>query len=200
MKTALPDKTHPLWLRISHWLNVVAVTVMIMSGWRIYNASPLFGFKFYKAITLGGWLGGALQWHFAAMWLLFLNGIFYLFMNVATGRGQKKFLPLRPRAIWHDLKAALKFRLKHDDLSHYNAVQKAAYLGAICALIVLVCSGLAIWKPVQFPLLRSLTGDYDNARIVHFAAMSAIVAFIIVHIAMVAAVPRTLKGMILGRF
>ncbi len=190
----------PVWVRISHWLNALAAVLMATSGWRIYDASPIFaGFVIPKAITLGGWLGGALQWHFAAMWLLFFNGIFYLVMNIATGRIKRKFFPLSPRAILHDLGEALKGHLSHADPSKYNAVQKFAYLFAILDLIVLVLSGLAIWKSVQFPLLRDVMGGYDSARVVHFCAMSLLVAFVVVHVVMVALVPRSLLTMIRGR-
>ncbi|MBE0614991.1 MAG: cytochrome b/b6 domain-containing protein [Burkholderiales bacterium] len=190
---------HPAWLRATHWLNALAVLIMVTSGWRIYNASPLFDFKFAKDITLGGWLGGAIQWHFAAMWLLAANGLLYLFCNAATGRIVRKFFPLSPRAIVADLLAALRGKLAHDDLSHYNAVQRAAYLFVIVDAIVLVLSGLVLWKSVQFPMLRELLGGYESARRVHFFAMAAMVAFVAVHLAMVALVPRTLLAMIRGR-
>lgn len=196
---AAPRRIQPGWLRLSHWLNALAAVVMMLSGWRIYNASPVFaGFRFPADITLGGWLGGALLWHFAAMWLLFFNGLFYLAMNVATGRFARKFFPLSPRAVCEDLVAALRGRLSHADLSHYNAVQKLAYLLVMIVLLVLVLSGIAIWKPVQFPLLRELMGGYDFARVVHFCAMSLLAAFIVVHIVMVALVPRSLLTMIRG--
>lgn len=195
-----PRIVQPVWVRISHWLNALAAVLTMLSGWRIYNASPVFaGFRFPADITLGGWLGGALQWHFAAMWLLFFNGLFYLLMNVVTGRFARKFLPLTPRAVLGDLTAALRGRLSHADLSHYNAVQKLAYVVAILLLIVLVLSGMAIWKSVQFPLLRDLMGGYDAARVVHFCAMSLLAAFVVVHVAMVALVPRSLLTMIRGR-
>lgn len=198
--SAAPRKIQPGWVRISHWLNALAAVVMMLSGWRIYNASPVFsGFRFPNDITLGGWLGGALQWHFAAMWLLFFNGIFYLAMNAATGRLARKFFPLGPRAVLHDLLAALRGRLSHADLSHYNAAQKLAYLLVMLVLLVLVLSGIAIWKPVQFPLLRELMGGYDFARVVHFCAMSLLALFIVVHVVMVALVPRSLLTMIRGR-
>jgi thiosulfate reductase cytochrome b subunit len=195
-----PRAIQPGWVRISHWLNALAAVVMMLSGWRIYNASPVFaGFRFPADITLGGWLGGALQWHFAAMWLLFFNGLFYLAMNIVTGRLARKFFPLGPRAVLHDLVAALRGRLSHADLSQYNAVQKLAYLGVVLVLLVLVLSGIAIWKPVQFPLLRQMMGGYDFARVVHFCAMSLLAAFIVVHLVMVALVPRSLLTMIRGR-
>ncbi|MEW9580026.1 cytochrome b/b6 domain-containing protein [Paraburkholderia sp. DGU8] len=197
---AKPRLIHPLWLRITHWLNALAAIVMMLSGWRIYDASPIFpAFHFAPSLTLGGWLGGALQWHFAAMWLLVFNGLLYLALNLASGRFVRKFLPLSPRAVLRDFIAALTGKLSHADLREYNAVQRLAYLFAIFDLIVLVLSGLAIWKSVQFPLLRELMGGYDNARVVHFAAMSLLAAFLVVHLAMVALVPRSLLAMLRGR-
>jgi thiosulfate reductase cytochrome b subunit len=191
---------HPLWLRITHWLNALAVIVMVLSGWRIYDASPVFkGFMIPLHLTLGGWLAGALQWHFAAMWLLMANGLIYLGLNLVTGRAFTQFFPLTPRAVMADLFAALTARLHHDDLRRYNAVQKLAYLVVIVDLIVLVLSGLAIWKSVQFPTLRWLMGGYDTARIVHFCAMAIVVAFFVVHVVMVAIVPRSLLAMLRGR-
>lgn len=190
---------HPAWLRLTHWINAFSVVLMILSGWRIYNASPIFPFVFPKEWTLGGWLGGALQWHFAAMWLLVINGAIYLTINLLTGRARRKFFPLRPAEVLHDFLQALKGKLQHASLDHYNAVQKLAYLSVIVDLVLIVLSGLAIWKSVQLPLLREIMGGYDNARIVHFFAMSFLVLFIVVHIAMVALVPRTLLAMLRGR-
>ncbi|CAI8800765.1 putative protein-methionine-sulfoxide reductase subunit YedZ1 [Pseudomonas sp. IT-P253] len=191
--------THPRWLRLTHWLNALAVLVMVTSGWRIYDASPLYDFSFPKSITLGGWLGGALQWHFAAMWLLAINGLIYLIINIASGRLSRRFFPVSPKGVVHDLWAALRGRLGHADLSHYNHVQRVAYLFVMVDIALLVVSGLVLWKSVQFPLLRELLGGYDTARHVHFIAMSLLVAFVAVHLVMVAVVPKTLLAMIVGR-
>ena len=190
---------HPVWLRATHWLNALAVVILVMSGWRIYNASPLFDFKFAKGITLGGWLGGALQWHFAAMWLLAANGLVYLLCNIGTFRLARKFFPLSPRAFIADSLAALRGHLSHADPRQYNAVQRAAYLFVMIDAALLVLSGLVLWKSVQLPLLRELLGGYETARRVHFFAMAAMVAFVAVHLAMVALVPRTLLTIIRGR-
>ncbi len=190
---------HPIWLRANHWINLVAVTLLILSGWRIYNASPIFSFSFPSQITLGGWLGGALLWHFAAMWLLLFNGLMYLFLNIISGRFKTRFFPIKIRDLINDLLAALNGKLAHDSLSEYNTVQKLAYLFVIVDIILLVLSGLVVWKSVQFPLLRELMGGYDNARIVHFFAMAGLVAFVTVHVVMVALVPKTLVLMIRGR-
>jgi thiosulfate reductase cytochrome b subunit len=189
---------HPLWLRLTHWLNALAVLVMVSSGWRIYNASPLFDFRFANDITLGGWLAGAIQWHFAAMWLLAANGLLYLVLNVGSGRLWRKFLPLSPRAMYADLRAALHGRLSHGDPRRYNAVQRAAYLFVMLDILLLVLSGLVLWKSVQFPLLRELLGGYDTARYIHFFAMAGLVGFTVVHLVMVMLVPRTLLTMIRG--
>ena len=190
---------HPAWLRATHWLNAVAVVILAMSGWRIYNAAPFFDFTIPSGITLGGWLGGAIQWHFAAMWLLAANGLVYLLCNAGTGRLVRKFFPLSPRAIVADLLAASRGHLSHADPRQYNAVQRAAYLFVIVDAVLLVLSGLVLWKSVQFPLLRELLGGYEFARRVHFFAMAVLVAFVMVHLAMVALVPRTLLTMIRGR-
>lgn len=194
-----PVISHPRWLRLTHWLNALAVLVMVTSGWRIYNASPLYDFSFPKSITLGGWLGGALQWHFAAMWLLAVNGLLYLIINVASGRLSRRFFPVSPKGILHDLGAAFRGRLGHADLSHYNQVQRVAYLFVMVDITILVVSGLVLWKSVQFGLLRELMGGYESARQVHFIAMSLLVAFVAVHLVMVALVPKTLWAMIVGR-
>lgn len=189
----------PAWVRALHWTNALAMVLMIMSGWQIYNASPLFSFTFSKSITLGGWLGGALLWHFAAMWLLMVNGLIYLAVGFATGRFRKKLLPITPAGVISDTRAALTGKLSHDDLSKYNQVQKLLYAGVILLGIFIVLSGLAIWKPVQLQYLTALFGGYDAARYVHFFCMAGIVAFMVVHVALALLVPKSLRAMIIGR-
>src|SRR5882757_6353445 len=189
----------PAWVRIVHWINAVAMILMIMSGWQIYNASPLFSFKFSASLTLGGWLGGALLWHFAAMWLLMVNGLVYLVLGFVTGRFRKKLLPITPQGVIADTKAALTGKLSHADLSKYNYVQKLLYAGIIVVGVLIVLSGLSIWKPVQLQYLTALFGGYDIARYVHFICMALIVAFLIVHVALALLVPKSLRAMIIGR-
>jgi thiosulfate reductase cytochrome b subunit len=190
----------PAWVRVTHWINAVAIILMIMSGWQIYNASPLFtSLRFSHSITLGGWLGGALLWHFAAMWLLTINGLVYLIVGFATGRFKSKLLPITPGGVISDTKAALTGKLSHDDLTRYNQVQKLLYAGIIIVGVVIVLSGLSIWKPVQLQWLTALFGGYDVARYVHFFCMSAIVAFLVIHIALAVLVPKSLRAMIIGR-
>ncbi|HYX67054.1 MAG TPA: cytochrome b/b6 domain-containing protein [Burkholderiales bacterium] len=190
---------HPLIVRITHWVNALAVLMMITSGWQIYNASPLFDFAFPRSVTLGGWLAGGIQWHFAAMWLLVLNGVVYVAYGISSGHFRRKLLPISPRAVLHDVGEALRGRLAHDDLAVYNAAQRAAYLALVLCLALLVASGLAIWKPVQLHWLALLFGDYEGARYVHFFAMSAVALLVLVHVLMVILVPRTFPTMFTGR-
>jgi thiosulfate reductase cytochrome b subunit len=189
----------PAWVRALHWTNAFAMVLMIMSGWQIYNASPLFDFRFSSSITLGGWLAGGLLWHFAAMWLLMVNGLIYLVMGLVTGRFRKKLLPITPEGVISDTKAALTGKLSHDDLTKYNYVQKLLYAGVIIVGILIVLSGLAIWKPVQLQYLTALFGGYEAARYVHFFCMAAIVAFMVVHVVLALLVPKSLRAMIIGR-
>jgi thiosulfate reductase cytochrome b subunit len=188
---------HPTWVRITHWINALAMILMILSGWQIYNASPLFPFVF--PISIGGWLAGALLWHFAAMWLLVINGLVYLILGIATGRFRRKLFPIRASDVLRDFLAALRGKLAHEDLSVYNAVQRLLYLGVILAGVVVVLSGISIWKPVQVQELTALFGGYDAARYVHFFAMAAIVGFLVIHVALALIVPKSLRAMVIGR-
>ena len=185
-------------MRLTHWVNAAAMAVMIASGWRIYNASPLFPFVFPAWATLGDWLGGALAWHFAAMWLLAANFLTYLLFGLKSGHIRRRLLPLSAREVAHDLKLALRFRLPHTE-GGYNAVQRLLYVLVGVGIAGAIASGLALWKPVQLAPLTMALGGYEAARRVHFAAMSGLVAFVVVHLALVAIVPRTLLPMITGR-
>jgi thiosulfate reductase cytochrome b subunit len=189
----------PAWVRILHWINAVAMVLMIMSGWQIYNASPLFDFKFSHSLTLGGWLGGALLWHFAAMWLLMVNGLVYLALGLVTGRFRTKLLPITAGGVIGDVKAALTGKLSHADLTSYNYVQKVLYAGIIVVGVLIVLSGLSIWKPVQLQWLTALFGGYELARYVHFFCMAAILAFLAIHVALALLVPKSLRAMLIGR-
>lgn len=190
---------HPLIVRVCHWLNVLAVLMMITSGWAIYNASPLFDWSFPDAITLGGWLAGGLQWHFAAMWLFAINGLVYLVYGISSGHFRRKLLPITPTAVLHDIREALRGKLAHEDLSVYNAAQRAAYLALIFFLIVMIATGLVMWKPVQFYWYGQYMGDYEGARYLHFFSMAAIAFIVFVHVVMVVLVPRTFPTMFTGR-
>src|ERR1700676_4783602 len=198
--TASAPLIHPRWVPVTHCINALAMLLMIGSGWQIYDASPLFSFiAFPRQFALGGWLAGALLWHFAAMWLLVSNGIVYVTLGIATGRFRRKLLPIRPRDVISDVLAALRGQLSHDDLSVYNAVQRLLYVGVILAGVVIVLSGLSIWKPGQFKYLTAFFGGYDFARYVHFFAMASIVGFLSVHLVLALLVPKSLRAMFFGR-
>ncbi len=190
---------HPLLVRLTHWVNAAAILVMIGSGLEIHNAYPTLPFVVPKVVTLGGWLGGALQWHFAAMWVLVANGLVYFSYGVVSGRFARKLWPISLREAARDAVAAARGRLSHADPTLYNAAQKLLYSGVILAGFVVVLSGLAIWKPVQLQVLGLLFGDFDEARLVHFWAMAVILGFLVLHVGMALAFPRSLVAMIRGR-
>lgn len=201
---------HPLVVRITHWLNAMAIIIMIGSGWRIYNWDPLFDFSFPVWMTFGGWpevsqrwhneegLAGALQWHFAAMWLLFVSLVIYIVYGLVSGHFRGAFLPIRPRELLRDTQAALAGRLTHN-VGERNAVQKAMYVGVVIVMVLALLSGLSIWKPVQLQELTGLFGGYETARYVHFFCMAAIVLFLAIHLLLTALVPSVLPPMITGR-
>ena len=189
---------HPLVVRLTHWVNAVALVVMVSSGWQIYNASPLLPFEFPAWATLGGWLGGGIAWHLAAMWLLVGNASIYFAYGLAGRHFMRSFLPLTPGTVWRDLREALAFRLRHK-LGTYNAVQRLLYIVVLLLGVAALVSGLGLWKPVQLQLLDALLGGYPTVRWIHFLAMSGIVLFVVVHLLLVAVVPKTLLAMITGR-
>jgi thiosulfate reductase cytochrome b subunit len=192
-------RMHPLPVRIMHWTNAVAMFIMIGSGWKIYNDEVLFGWlHFPEAITIGGEAQGALQWHFFGMWIFTVNLLCYIVYGLVSGRFWRKLLPVWPRHVIADIGAALRFRLDHNDITRYNAVQRVLYIGIILVMIVQIISGLAIWKPVQFQELTALFYDFQGARLAHFICMALIVGFLLVHIALALFVPKTLAAMVTG--
>lgn len=192
-------KMHPLPLRTMHWINAIAMFIMIASGWKIYNDEVIFGWlHFPEWMTMGGEAQGALQWHFFGMWLLVINGLAYLTYGLAVGRFRRLLFPIWPSEVLHNIRDALHFKLSHDDITMYNAVQRSLYLGIILVGIVQVLSGLAVWKPVQFSELASLFYSFQTSRLVHFIGMAAIVVFVVVHVALALLVPRTLIAMFTG--
>jgi thiosulfate reductase cytochrome b subunit len=186
---------HSLPVRIMHWIGATAVICMILSGWQIYNASPLLPFTFPRWMTLGGWLGGGIGWHLSAMWVLFADGLAYLAYGILSGHFRRDILPPRPKIILRDLDDALQFRLGHQ-LGSYNGVQRLLYMGVIIVICLAVVTGLSIWKPVQLGWLTGLFGGYPVARTIHLTMMALIVGFLIIHLALVILFPRTLVSML----
>jgi thiosulfate reductase cytochrome b subunit len=192
-------RLHPWPVRIMHWLNAAAMLMMIGSGWGIYDDAVIFGWlHFPHWLRLGSWAAKSLQWHFAAMWLLGVNGLFYLVYGLATGRFHERLLPIRVPEIIQTVRDTVRFHIAHEDLTVYNAVQKVLYIVVILAGIAQVVTGLAIWKPVQFGWLTALFGGFQGARLVHFLGMAVIVGFLAVHVALALLVPRTLVAMVTG--
>jgi thiosulfate reductase cytochrome b subunit len=199
MTPARVRRLHPLPVRIMHWTNAVAMFIMIDSGWKIYNDEVIFGWlHFPDAITFGPYAQHGLQWHFFGMWILFFNGLAYVIYGFVTGRFRRMLLPIRPRDLVANIRDALRLRLAHDDPTQYNAVQRLLYIGVLLAGVLIVLSGLAIWKPVQFSELLALFYDFQTARLVHFLCMAAIVGFVVVHVTLALLVPRTLVAMVTG--
>jgi len=159
-------KVHPGVVRVTHWINVVAMAIMIGSGWRIWNSSPIFDFSFPVAITLGGdpatsqdvhnelGLAGALQWHFAGMWLLAVNGLIYFIYGIWSGHFRRSLFPVGPAAFIRDARDALTFRLPHR-LGVYNAVQKTLYLGVLVVASSWCSPDLPSGSPASFRSWRS---------------------------------------------
>ncbi len=200
---AAPDarrkRLHPLPIRIMHWINAVTMLVMITSGWGIYDDDVIIrGFHFSSFFRLGDWAAWSLNWHFAGMWFLVLNGLAYVVYGIVTGRLRERLLPIRIADIKQTIVETLHFKIAHEDITIYNAVQKLLYIVVILAGISQVVTGLAIWKPVQFSGLVSLLGGFQSARVLHFTGMAIIVGFLIVHVALALLVPRTLLAMIAG--
>jgi thiosulfate reductase cytochrome b subunit len=188
---------HPLPIRLMHWIGVYAMACMILSGLVIYNASPLLPFDFPRWAGLGGWLGGALAWHLSAMWLLFADGAAYLAYGFLFGHFRRDLHPPSVAELALDVREALRFRLAHR-IGHYNAVQRLLYAGILVVMVVAVLTGLSIWKPVQFGWLTGLFGGYPIARGIHLTMMLLIVAFIVLHVTLVALYPRTLVSMVVN--
>ncbi len=187
---------HPLIVRIAHWLNAVALLVMIASGLRIFLAFPSFGPKipqenFFvlppKGITLGGWLGGALQWHFTFMWIFVGSGLLYVIYQIATSHWrQVLFMPRDIKGVWPMARHYFFFGKKPPAEAAYNPLQKLAYTAAIFLGVLSTLTGLVLYKPVQFWWLAALMGGFHFARGLHFFAMLGFVAFIPGHLIMVA--------------
>jgi thiosulfate reductase cytochrome b subunit len=201
---------HPAIVRLTHWTWAIGILVLIGSGWRIYNSEPVFDFYFPTWMTLGGsdevanrlhndfGLAAGLLLHFAAMWLLFVSLVVFLVYGVVSGHFRRKYLPVSPREIMQNIGDFLRGRLAHE-LGVRNAVQKLLYAFALAVMIVMILSGLVLWKPVQFHELGLLMGQYEGARYLHFFGMAGIVLFLVVHILLTALVPKVLPPMITGR-
>ena len=188
----------------------LSILIMIGSGWRIYNATPIFGFTFPEWLTLGGdeaitlvrfndpGVANAVAWHFTGMWTLLAAYLLFMVWGIASGHFRRDFLPVGPKSFLRDFIAAARFKLEHR-LGEYNAVQKVFYWGVLALVALMLISGVAIWKPVQSYPLELLFGGFQGARVVHFLGMAGIAGFIVVHVALVVLVPKTFIAMVTGK-
>jgi thiosulfate reductase cytochrome b subunit len=192
-------RLHPLAIRIMHWINAAVIMVMITSGWGIYDDDVIIhGLHFNGFMRLGDWAAPSLNWHFAGMWFFGINGLIYLIYGLATGRFIERLLPIRPADLVQTVIDTLHFKIAHEDLTVYNAVQKLLYIVALLACINQVVTGVAIWKPVQFSGLVTLLGGFQSARVFHFVGMVVIAGFVVVHVLLALLVPKTIWAMLAG--
>lgn len=185
---------HSWVVRFTHWVNAIALFVMVGSGFQIFRAFPSFGAKipqtdllnWPKAFALGGWLGGALQWHLTFMWIYIATGIFYIAYQIFSGNyRQVLFSRSDLPGLWPMARHYFFFGAKPPATEAYNPLQKLAYTSAIVVGILTVLTGFAVWKPVQFSWLAWLMGGFHLARVWHFLTMWAILFFVLGHLVMV---------------
>lgn len=190
-----PIYEHPWAVRLAHWTNAVSVTVLTLSGLQIFNAFPSFGSKVPQenlieavpaAITLGGWLGGALQWHFTFMWVFMAGAAFYVVSQAVSGHYRTVLFSRADVAqVWPMARHYFLFGPKPPATAQYNGLQKLAYTSALGFGALSMLTGLVMYKPVQLSALGWLFGGYDGARLVHFVAMCGLLSFIPGHLVMV---------------
>lgn len=185
---------HSWVVRFCHWVNTVALFVMVGSGLQIFRAFPSFGAKipekdllnWPKAYALGGWLGGGLQWHLTFMWIYIATGLFYVAYQILSGNyRQVLFVPSDARGVWPMARYYFLFGPKPEATQTYNPLQKLAYTSAIGLGVLSVLTGLVVWKPVQFSWLGWMMGGFHLARLWHFLVMWALLAFVAGHLVMV---------------
>jgi Ni/Fe-hydrogenase b-type cytochrome subunit len=186
---------HPLVVRYCHWLSAVSLFVLIFSGWQIFWAFPSFGPKIPqhdfvhlpRALMLGGWLGGALQWHLTFIWIFVPTGVVYLAYQFASGHyRQVLFTPADVPGVWPMVRYYFLFGPEPAQSEPYNPLQKLAYTSAVGLGVLGVLTGMVLYNPVQFSLLATLMGGFHLARVWHFAVMTAFLFFIVGHLIMVA--------------
>jgi thiosulfate reductase cytochrome b subunit len=168
--------TQSIWAKAFHWINIISLLLMVVSGLQIYNANPVFGgragWDFPRLLVLGGGLAGGRAWHFAIMWTYSLNLLGYgLFVGI-TRRWQHRF------AGNNDIKAV---RVSQNEKRKNYAWHRLVYTAIIPILLLAIASGLAMYKPAQLHWLAALFGDWQTLRTVHFITVPTVLLFTFVH-------------------
>ena len=171
-----PTPSQALIAKTFHWVNLISLFVMLFSGLQIYNANPVFGgrggWHFPSFLTLGGWLGGGRNWHFAAMWFYALNLLAYGVYILASRRWEKRF------ASGSDVKA---LRVSQNAKRKNYALHRVVYTAILPILVLSIASGLAMYKPASFQWLSNLFVNWQTLRTVHFIAVPVVILFTLVH-------------------
>lgn len=186
---------HPAFVRLPHWAGGAAWVILAMSGLEIFRAFPSFGeklpqqdlFAVPRALALGEWLGGALQWHFTFAWIFVAAAVLYLTGQLVSGNlRQVLFRPGDLRGVWPMARHYFLRGPQPEWTGTYNPLQKLAYTGALALLGLSMVTGFALVRPVQVSGLVTLLGGFRTVRILHFAAMAGVLAFLPGHLLMVA--------------
>ena len=257
-------RRHSVVTRLTHWLNVLCLSFLLLSGLQIFNAHPELYWGHYGAngdpavLTVGSdndrdtprgfvrvaglqipttgilgvsnvdgkptarafpsWatipsfqdLAMGRRWHFFFAWLFVINGVLYLGFSLFSGHFRRD---LAPKA--HELSishlgrevldhARLRFP-EGDDARRYNALQKLTYLAVIVILLpLMVLTGLTMSPGIDaaLPALVEIFGGRQSARTIHFITASALVIFVLVHVAMVilSGTWNNIRSMITGQY
>lgn len=202
-------KRHALSTRIWHWLNLVCVVVLFMSGLTISNAHPWlywgkWGFapetawlavpRFPDWMTIPGYysLAAARAWHVLIAWPFALLLLFGWLAMLANGHFHRDIATSRrewsPGAIANDVKAHLRLDFAHGG-GKYNFLQKLSY-GAVLGVLLpgLVLTGIAISPGMGpgFGWLIELVGGRQSARSLHFLFAWGLFGFFVIHVLLVA--------------
>jgi thiosulfate reductase cytochrome b subunit len=206
-------RAQPAAIRLAHWINIPLLVIMAGSGLQIFAAYPALGprgglYRWYPLqndappswLRFGGWLAGARHWHFAIAWFLIFNGVIYLIYMIASGEWRRRvFIPSRDTSNALAMFAYyLRIRKTPPPEDFYNGLQRMAYTSAILFGVVVVLSGLAIYKPVQLYWITAAFGGYDVARVVHLSCLVLLASFTAMHLVLVALHPRTIVTMVTG--
>ena len=185
---------HPAMVRVCHWAFALSLLVLIGSGLEVFAAFPSFGEKLPQSdlfvppsiVRVGGWLGGALQWHFTFAWLLTAAMMLYFTYQFVSGNVRQVLFASRDvRGVWPMARHYFLFGPKPAITETYNPLQKLAYSIALLLIVVSLVTGFALYKPVQLSWLVYGLGGFRLTRIWHFAAMCGLLAFIPGHFVMV---------------